>query len=608
MKEKEIILESATTKVTLKASDTDRGLEIHVDGQGQRATFFKNGVQVFGVNNLGTVDSGKGVLGKPYKSPIVKKVRIVGDSITVMGSFVSKLKAKLNAEVIADSFPGSHAGMGLSTVADEYWAYVTGENALKYSNDLLGSGWAANTGITRENNQVLGDCCTWNKVTRTVAGGDAIVFAQDTVISTGFTGIASRHELYIPPDSTFTKLDIWFVKYVSGSPESGTEKKVSLSNLVPGRKYKIVFFFDKTKLNAGWAAGDTLKMKVFPGSQLASGIGNNCVAYFRNWNVSYKSPNGIENYTPTLGTAAAGGTATLTKIDLNENQFDTTIVLFSRNDAQKNVVSSVNQWIAPRTFFKTMDKLVAQCKKFSNQVIPVNCPPKKHDTLDTWDAADPYKANGLNDAFNTLCSKHNSGVNVWEGFQASGKPPSLLMYTDGLHESDPWGGDEIVNMIADEVNDNRNISNHALPELQGAVKHYLGGVNTGSWVLKTEDINSTDWITNGTSYTSYLINPLGVLRDTAWVSSTSGDKITFSGINGKQVHVVIRVGDSLGTFFVKLNPGTPGETSYGINTNYIGMANQIRGYYVLDNLPPGDNVVEITVNTGEVHICGITVC
>ena len=52
---KELVLESATTKVTLRASDTDKGLEIDVKGLGQRMSIQRNGVEILAIDANGLI-------------------------------------------------------------------------------------------------------------------------------------------------------------------------------------------------------------------------------------------------------------------------------------------------------------------------------------------------------------------------------------------------------------------------------------------------------------------------------------------------------------------------------------------------------------------------
>ena len=532
-------------------------------------------------------------------NPSLNKIHLISDSIGKM-YLQDKLKLRYPGSLIADCNEGSQTSMGLAIQADEYYALLTGENALPYSNDLTNAAWLK-TDAVAVTKETLRDGTVWNKIVKTDAqASKGVIGATTFPARASATGAAVQFEIYTPLTNACTSLSVYLVKYASG-PESG-EKRINLTNLQPGKKQKVVVFFDKAKLPNGspsvWDDGNTIQVRIWPNNMDGSNPGT---IYIRNINVSYKSPSGVENYTETGAAAAAGTSATLQKLDINEyvrNGLSGTIIIFGRNDANWNGDVGIDA----AEHYRAYDKLISHSRRWTGKILLLNCPPKKHDTMNIWDANDSYTAygNNFNDWFNKLIMKWGSGINLYERIRDLGLNPSQVMW-DLYHQND-----YLAKWIDEWIGEAFSFGNvnTALPELSGSTKHYLASVGTptGSFSLNTELIinNYADTID------SFLNTPLGWMNDISMVTATANDKLSFSGINGRQLHVHYRIKEGFGTFFVKLNPGTPREQTFGFNANYIGQANARRGYFVC-KLPFGDNTVDIVNQAGENHFLGLTV-
>ncbi|HEX9060757.1 MAG TPA: hypothetical protein VF941_11315, partial [Clostridia bacterium] len=306
--------------------------------------------------------------------------------------------------------------------------------------------------------------------------------------------------------------------------------------------------------------------------------------------------------TETGSEPSTGTVPVVSKLEMNgysRNSVDAILITSGRNEASWNDGLGIDA----KAYFEGYDKLIQLSRKWTNNVLIMNCPPKKDDIQDKWDENDPYVAfgNNFNDYFNKLIIKYNYGLNIFERFKMQNVSPSSIM-GDLYHENEE-GARLISGWIKQTIdNGSSGINLKAAPEITGTARHYFLGFSNGSWRINTE-INANDYMEK---YNSYLSTPLGLLNDVSLVSSTPEDKISYTGIKGKQLHINYRVKDGYGTFFVKVNAGTSNEKVYRFNSNYIGMDSARRGYYICD-LPEGDNTVDIVVESGEVHYMGITV-
>ena len=70
---KELILESATTRVALRASDSDKGLEIDVKGISQRVSVQRDGVELMSVDPNGVINAD--VSGSAYSALFASRIR-----------------------------------------------------------------------------------------------------------------------------------------------------------------------------------------------------------------------------------------------------------------------------------------------------------------------------------------------------------------------------------------------------------------------------------------------------------------------------------------------------------------------------------------------------
>ena len=533
----------------------------------------------------------------------INNIAMVADSIGMVltQGYINEVYPEAN--IIDDCNMGSHVSIGLSIEADEYYAPTTGENALTSSNDLTNPNWyKAGISVDRE---TMDDGTVWNRLTKQDDSPDKIV-AQNASFPDGANGVSLQFEIYVPESSSpapCTSFSVYILRYGDG-PEMG-EKRIDLKGLIPGKKYKVIAFFDKSKLPdkfpsdnpSEWKNGDTIQIRLRPNYvDMKAGV-----IYVRNFNLSFKSPAGIENYTETDSEPSAGTAPVMSKLEMNgysRSSVDAILLTFGRNEASWNGGLGIDA----NAYFEGYDKLIQLSRKWTNNVLMMNCPPKKDDLQDKWDENDPYIAfgNNFNDYFNKLIVKYNYGLNIFDKFKMLNVAPSSIM-RDSYHPNEE-GSRLVSGWIKDAIDNGNGINLNTAPEIAGTARHYFLGFSSGAWRLNTE-MNENEYMEK---YNSYLSTPLGLLTDVALVSSTPGDKVSYTGIKGKQLHINYRVKDGYGTFFVKVNAGTPGEKVYRFNSNYIGMDSARRGYYVCD-LPEGDNTVDIVVESGEVHYMGITV-
>jgi hypothetical protein len=534
--------------------------------------------------------NGADILNKPITPT---KVWELTDSIGGYGTLPQLLASKLNATVINSAYTANQVSSALVETADEWHIPMKGGNQVARSNDMTTSWNQIEVTATKA---TLKDGTVWNKITKTTANASKGIMYDSitTWPASGATGVFFSLEVYIPETSEnpIKSLNVVIM-------ELTTFKAVNnvYTDLQSGTRYKICKFIPASNEQvAGWGTANNKSIRILLNN---GGSGGDAIGtcYIRNVEVSFTAPNAYENYVPTNGTVVApADTAVVTKCDMNKyalQNVDVALCCFGRNEAVANV--------DPYSLYRAFDKLLNNCNKFAPLVIPFNCPPLRDKTGsgNAWSANDNYVTSGYNKLFNRLMAKYNTGVNTFELIKKlvdeDGKYTQSEIYGTGDDTHlNAVGGEELANELAKQIVSGRRINNYARPEMSGTSKFYAPSTKTGTWTLNLDPV-------------SVFAQTLAMYNDVSFGSSTQNDTLTWSNIQGEQLHIMYRVDTTYGTFDVIVDEGTGTERKFTINSAFAGVTNWRMGIFLCDYLEAGNHTVKVKVTSSgkPVNIMGI---
>lgn len=598
LKEKEIILESPTTRVRLKASDSDRGLEVHVDGQGQRATFFQNGAQVFGING-----GGGGNVYTPIWALSTDNLRILADSIGPAANLDTLLASVLSPTSVWATCAGSNqTSWGLTCLANKVYMSMAGGNQLLQSNKL-DTTWnvLGTVTITKAANKFQ-DGLDWWKVSQTYDAGTNRGFRQQnlTYPSSGATGAFLSFDMFIPPDNEVPVKSLQIALVDETFSVGAKFQDITFGTGFKSNKfYRFGIWFPDSALTG--LPGKVIALRIY-----INGVATNSTAwsnstaptgyvqagtgtfYVKDFQLSFNAPAGWENYTPTGASTIAAGAASVGLANINPWDFrdtDTFLVCFGRNEAE--------QGTGAMPFSRALERLFYECICRGKNVIYMTPPPKALSNLSGWDPADPYITGGHYSQALKVASKCNVPViDLIQLFKSSSYNVSQIM-ADILHQIDFGNTALIIPAIKNELANKRSLSAFR-PELPNDIIYYpIANSSTGTWSI----------IQSGTGMHTPL---LGMVYDLVQQSATASSTLTYTlQAPAKQLHVCYRVDPTYGNFTVYINQGKS-ERSYTFYCNVAGASNWRLCRFVCDNLEAGATITIVKDGTtNPVQIEGI---
>lgn len=507
-------------------------------------------------------------------------IKVISESILGQGNFVSQLESKLGNSTIQAIYGGSYIGAALAEMADEVYAPCVGENSIKYSNDMTKSTWQTSADKTTTL-ETLNDGLVWNKVVK-VNTTSSIGPRIDAVspYPVGANGCVVSADVYVPVGTTpspVQSLNFW----LSNRTTLVGDIQQTVSNLIPGKKYRFVVVFDESNIVWTKGAGDTIRFMI----QMNTSFGHApCTAYFRNVSVSWMNDSVYEKYVPSLANFVAPGTSTWKELPKNpyDDDYEAVIISYGRNEADGNV--------SAKAHFRAYDKLIQNCLNKCGYVLPTNPPASYNTSAKQW-ANDSYVINGFNTTWDFLMKKWNSGVDVNSLFRSQSSPSTIM--TDSAHQNEN-GAALMVESFAREIKA-RKIIPGSKAELTDNIRYYLSGIATGTWKRISVPTGVEQRLIN--SYFAYCME-----------SSVQNDYLSFPSTRFQQLHIIYRQDPSYGSVDVIIDEGTANEQVITLNTAYAGVVNRFHGHFVCDFGNSDTHTVKVKVKDAlTVRIHGIVV-
>lgn len=511
------------------------------------------------------------------KPVIPLKIKTLSESIFNNGNFIPKLTQATGAAVTQAQYSSSHIGLALAEASDKVFVPSVVENAVKNSNLLTAASWASSfSTITQEK---LSDGLMWNKIVKSDTSLVGGIKTDDA--STGLAtcpadarGLYVSFDLYVPANSALKDILVQVSNRTNNPVANFLQTPVS--SFVDGKKYRVIIAWDKTAIT--WAMNGTDVYRLVIALNYTDSAHAPSTAYIRNVEVSWDSIL-YEKYTQTTTTVKAKEALKWVEMDKNsyEDDYDTIIICYGRNDAEDGVQST--------SYKNAYDKLISNCIQKTGHLIITNPPPTSNTSTNQLDT-DNYVSNGLLTAFKELAVKWNSGIDfntILREYITSGKYQVTDLMADAFHQS-LTGSDLMIAEIMKQYQQ-RKLLNTAKPKLSGNVNYYLSGKPTGTWKIVNFAGGVEGRLLN--NFNSYCLE-----------SSTQNDWLLFDGITEafNQLWLICRIGTGFGAVNVIIDEGLSTEYTVAYNLALSATERQ-HGHFIVEFPDKAARTVKVKISS-----------